>query len=200
MKNKVVLTLLASLLTISMVMAEEVSKKKISNQKDEIKKQSVIDFGDYVNSRPEEVILFETSTRMINFETKKMEIMDVSKPTPIEVFDQSSFIEVKKFDADFSGIKEIEGFFDRKSYPQKRIEDKCTLTVEEYGLYLEGRFVDENIFKVSKLKPKLIDSMTNRYCKNGSSLKSKNTEEFIEIDNFKVKEVELKKTASFEIY
>ncbi len=197
MKNKVVLTLLSSLLLSTSVMSAESSKKE--NQKIEKTKEAIV-FGDYVNSRPSERFLFETSTRMINFETKTIEIMDVSKPTPEEEFDRSKFVEVKKFDADFSGIQEVAGLFDQNSYPQKRIEDECTLTIEEYGLYLEGEFINENTFKISKLKPKLIDTMTNYYCKN-KSYKSSGADSFVIEEDLLTKEnIILKKTATFEIY
>lgn len=159
-----------------------------------------VEFGEYVESRPSESFLFETTTRMIDFEAKVMEITDVSSPKELMEYDQKTFVEVKKFDADFSGIAEVEGLFDYDSYPSKRIEDKCTLTVEEYALYIEGQFIDENTFKVMKLKPKLIDSMTNRYCKDGVSLTSEEPVVFTEIEDFNDQDIELKKTATFEIY
>lgn len=195
MKNKVVLAGLVSVLMTANVNAQN----NIEDNTEIVKQDSAIKFGEYVESRPKETFLFETSTRMVNFENKTMEIMDVSEPQPMGEFDRTLFVEVKPFNADFSGIPLIEGLFDKNSYPQKRISEECSLMIEEYGLYLQGQFIDEKTFKVLKLKPKKIhENNLTGYCDYKEKFNKENHNTFEKVNDFN--ERSLKGDSLIELY
>lgn len=168
-------TLIASLflsatLTTSVFAAEDNSDKT----------PEAIEFGEYLDSRPDSVILFENTTRQIDFETKTAWIMSASKVRPPSEFDVSTHVSVKEFTLDFSDIPLTEDF-NFKTYPEKRIEGECELTVEDYGLYIEGRFVSEDVFHVEKLKPKKIrENRLTGYCDYKTKIEPVN--EFQEIE------------------
>lgn len=166
-KTNLILTLILSTLSFGS-MATNAIKKDSKEKKDAesfeiIPKESAVEFGKFIETHPQDsIIRFETTTRMMDYEKKIAYITDVSKITPPSSFDQTDFVEVKEFIMDFSDIP-FNMEFNPKTYPQKRIQDECTLITEEYGLYIEGQFVGDT-FKVDKLKPKYLSHITNRYC------------------------------------
>lgn len=163
---------------------QETTELNLVEQKGRMITQSALDFGEYVDTRPENVILFETTTREIDFESKEMWITDVSKMTPPSIFETYNYASVKEFTADFSGIP-IDEVFNPKTYPEKRIESECELTVEDYGLYIEGKFIGENVFYVDKLKMKKInENHLTGYCDYKEKLIPNENREFQEIKDF----------------
>ena len=146
------------LLIVFSVNAEEKTKDNLKDTKE------AIEFGQFIDSRPEGNILFETTTREINFNNKTASITDVGKLSPHLDFDSKNYVRVNEFILDFTNI-EINDKFNRLTYPQKRIETECMLKIEEYGLFVEGSFINEKTFVAKNIKPKYLSNITNGYCK-----------------------------------
>lgn len=159
MKGKL---LLSSLLLLSL--SANASDNK---QEERITTKEALEFATYIDSKPTNIILFETTTREINFNKKTALITDVAKLNSNGIFKPENYAETKPFTMDFSKIT-LDLDLNKDTYPQKRIQDKCNLKTEEYGLFVEGRFEESGTFIVSGLKPKLLDSNNIFYCYGGA--------------------------------
>lgn len=148
--------ILMSLFATSNIMAQEIDYSLE-------KTQEALDFAEYMGQKPDEIILFETTTREIDFNSKKAWIMDVGVLNPSGVFETRNYAEIEKFVLDFSAIQLTESF-NNDTYPQKRIQSECLFKTEEYGLFVEGKFLEDGVFKASKIKTKLIGENSDNTC------------------------------------
>jgi hypothetical protein len=176
-QNKIV-WLALTLLPLSVNASDNTENQKITTKE-------ALEFATYIDSKPTNIILFETTTREINFNKKTALITDVAKLNSNGVFKPENYAETKPFTMDFSKII-LDLDLNKDTYPQKRIQDKCNLKTEEYGLFVEGKFEESGIFIVSGLKPKLLDSNNIFYCYGGvDDYSSKKKEEKKEIKRIK---------------
>jgi len=154
--NNKIAWLALSLLPLSISANENVENQKITTKE-------ALEFAKYIDSKTKNIILFETTTREINFDKKTALITDVAKLKVNGVFKPENYGETKPFTMDFSKIT-LDLDLNKETYPEKRIQDNCNLKTEEYGLFVEGKFEESGIFIVSGLKPKLLNSNNIFYC------------------------------------
>lgn len=153
--------LLCTALSVSTFTSAEI--KLIEKTKD------ALEFASYIDTRPDNVILFETTTREIDFDKKTAIIMEVGKMSPNKKFDVKNYALLKnEFTLDFSKI-EITEEFNRNNYPQQRFQDDCNLRVKEYGLFVEGKFIKKNVFEATNIKRKYLDELHDYYCQPDES-------------------------------
>lgn len=159
MKIRKCLLLVTALLSLN-TMAEEKKENEIDLN---VKTKDAIEFAAYIDTRPENILLFETTTREIYHDKKEAFITEVGKMKPEVPFDGVNYGDLKNpFILDYSKI-DVSEEINEKTYPQERIEDNCNLTVIDYGLFVEGNFVGDK-FIATNLKRKELSRITNRYC------------------------------------
>ena len=168
MKGKL---LLSSLLLLSSSVNATDNKLEES-----ITTKEALEFANYINSKPTNVIIFETTTREINFEEKTALIKDVAKLNFYSTFKEKNYAETKPFTMDYSKT-ELDFDLNKDTYPEKRIQDKCNLRINEYGLFVEGKFEESGIFIVSGLRTKILDTSNIFYCYGNSESYSSNVKE-----------------------
>lgn len=148
LNKKIIITTLISLFSINVMASEEIEIK-------------LIDFKNFIESKPEKTVMFKSTTRMINKENKTMEITDIGLPNFTKDYNLNDYIKIKKFIIDYSSVEN----FNDENYPQERIQTDCTLLEVENQIFVEGTFKGD-VFKVSKMKYSPINSNLIHYCNN----------------------------------